>query len=553
MNFYARVSTWWGPDSQWDYWAGNYYRDTHGPQYVSLDFEAFRFQLVRPLPTVDYISIGNYEYGISAWTVGNSSYPDRDKYKGLFLDGSSEVMNIKYNVGWFYPFPWIGNSASHGTYTARDNVMSGIFKIEPLSGLKLQSSAMLYSDFEVGNVDTNTRLTGEFRRLQNMAVDGNIAYNLKLGDTALNFDMKGGYSKLFRGYTVSGTNTNILSTGDKFAFPAVPPGTNDFDGIFAVGTLKIDNIFNTGIKLEGQGFYIKDYFSIMAARGDYANAAVQDVLDMFGNQSASAYPQDAAGFQKYENVPWESVAHGGWFGGTGIIESTFDLLKLHGEFSMWGYTMSNYNLLPEFVSYSNKQTFTIGTNVYTNNTNTHILDAGKVKIIDENSSEVRAYVYGQYKLDVGNGIDFTLSYFFSKARNHWPFAAGSFVRENLTGAYQFRNGYDFYSHQPMLKAYYQLTKVFRVGGGFQYRYDMLVDNYPNEGARGIYEVKGYTGLLDLQYSTPLGIIRSYIQGYISDNPRRLQYGQRFNDFRTPLIYYGNRYNVVALTELDINF
>jgi len=541
VNFYARVSTWWGADSQWDYWKGNYYSDDHGPQYVSLDFEAFRFQLVQPIPTVDYISIGNYEYGLSPWTIGNSCYPDRDKYKGIFVDGSSEFMNIRYNIGWFYPFPWLGVNWGLGSYTERDNVLAGMFKVEPVKGFKLGTTAMFYSDNEMGLLDTNSGLTGESKRLQNLAVDGNMNLNLKLFDTSFNIDVKGGYSKVYRGSNVN-TGEVIIDGG-----AGLKPGSDDYEGYFGVSTLKIENILGTGLKLEGQGFYVYNYYSIYASRGDYANAASQDVLDMYGNQSAHCYPQDAANFQKYENVPWESVADGGWIGGTGIIEWTFGLLNLHGEYSMWTFSNPDYLKLPE--GYNNGQVIYIPYQDPTNTSKYLIM----TNTINYNPIQMRAYALLKYKLDIGNGIDINLSYLFNKNNSWWPFGAMLLVRGGMSASDQSMIfGFDYWSHLPKIMLYYQFTKLLRMGLGLQYRHDIIYDLYPGN-QNPSYIVRGLTGIFDFQYSTPLGIIRSYVQGYVVDNPRKMLYGGIKNDFRVPFEYFGNKYNIVALTELDIHF
>ncbi len=549
VNFYSRVSTWWGPDAQWDYWMGNYYRDSHGPQYVSLDFEAFRFQLVRPIPTVDYISIGNYEYGLSAWTVGKASYPDRDKFKGIFLDGSTEVLGIKYNLAWFYPFPWLGLNWALGNYTARDNVISGMVAMAPVKGLKFQVSGDLYNDRELGSVDSTSGLRGDVRRLQNAAADGDLAYSINLGATTVGIDAKGGYSMVWRGTNksydpntaLSANNSPVLSTGG----PGLIGNTNDFYGYFGVGTLKVGNIGGAGLNFKAQGFYIKDYYSIMAARGDYGNAASQDVLMMFGNQAAHAYPNDAAGFQKYDAVMWESVAADGWYGGTGILEWAAGLLNLHTEFSAWKFNSTNYNNeLPSGITNGQLTTIVSDDKTITNISTNNIIPYS-----------MRGYAEIAYRFGIGNGLDLKLSYLFNGTKNWWPMTAQSQIRLGMGGSGEFMYGFQLYDSVAKLMGYYQFTKVFSVGVGFQFRYDVIHDLYPlvTEGVSPDYIVKGYTGILDFQYSTPLGTLRSYIQGYITDNPRNVAWAQTRADFRVPMEYFGNEFNVVALTELDIHF
>lgn len=533
LNFYARISTWWGADSAWDFWQGNYYRENHGPQYVPIQFEAFRFQLVEPIKTVDYVSIGNYDYGISAWTVGAASYPDRDKFKGIFVDGSAETMAIQYNLGLFYPFPWLGANWSLGNYTKKDHVLAGMFKIEPLKALKIKATGFRYFDAEMG-VEDAAGITGVMRRMENVGADGQVTLNLSLLNTTFVFDAKGGYASLTKGTNSDGQIYSAEGAG-------IPDGTfTNIAGFFGVGTVQMNNLIGTPFSIKAQGFIVKDYYSVMAARGDYANAAIQDVLIMYGNQSASAYPQDDAKFQKYDNVMWESVANGGWAGGTAILQYSQGLLKFHAEFSAWTFMNTNWH---DLVNYTNGQwvadpntndSFT----TYTNNTMPYGL---------------RGYGKLAYKLDIGSGIDIELSYLFNQTKNWWPFAATSQIREGMENVYEFTYGFILTSHIPKLTAYYQFTKLFRMGIGFEYRRDNIHDLYPGNPYPD-FGVQGYTAIVDLQYNTPLGNLRSYIQAYKADNPRGVPYGNNTTgDFRKPLIYYGNQYNVVALTEMDIHF
>jgi hypothetical protein len=532
VNFYARISTWWGPDAQWDYWKGNYYRDNHGPQYVSIDFESFRFQLVKPLPTVDYISIGNYEFHLSAWTVGAASYPDRDKFKGLFIDGSSEEMNIVYTLAYFYPLPWLGLNWGLGDYTARDNVICGLFKIEPLSFVKAKVTGMLYSDWEMGKQDADTKLYGIISRLQNYAFDADVNLDFKMGDTALGVQLQGGMSGVIRGTNASAGG--ILSDGGV----GIPIGYSNISGVFAVGTLKLKNL--GGFNILAQGFYIRDYYSMMASRGDYGNAARQDVLLMYGNQSASAYAQDDAKFQKWDYVMWESIADGQWKGLTGVIEGTFGLLSFHGEFSYWGFNNTNWNQLPD-------GNVTNGT-IVVNPTHTNLMYTNQTL-----GYGMRGYASIGYKFNIGNGLDVKFSWLYNQTKNWWPMSATSHTHDGMSGVFNFNWGFLYTSNIPKLTAYYQFSKAFRVGLGFEYRMDNLFDMYPDTPYPN-YPVTGYTLILDLQWSTPLGTLRSYIQGYIADNPRQLVWGGTHNyDFRVPLPYYGNKYDIVALTELDISF
>jgi len=543
LNFYARLETWWGPDSRWDVWTGNFNRDNRGPQYVPLDFQSFRFQFVKPLPTVDYISIGNYDVSVDAWTVGAASYPDRDKFKGVFVDGSSEFMSLSYHLGVFYPFPWLGLNWSLGNYTLKDHVVAGKVFLKPLQpigigGFELFASGYVYTDYELSNAINNNNAYDTVVRLANGAFDAQLRYNDVLsGVFQFDISVKGGVARVEKGIDPS-TGQKLSDSG-----AGIPGGTNDLIGFFVVPTLKLNNILNLGVNLTLQGFFVSNYYSIMAARGDYANAKIQDVLEMYGNQSASAYPQDAAPYQKYGfaeggNPAWESVTSGGWVGGTGLIDYFFDVLSLHAEFSYWGFTHSNYNVLPS--GYTNGQRIIIGTNT---------------NYVDSIPFAMRGYFFAKYKFDIGSGLDVKLDYLFNQTKNWWPFAPEHLARAGMSGASEFTWGFIYTSHLPKLSFYYQFTKLFRGGIGFVYRYDVIHDLYPPiDNYSRDYIVRGYHSFVDLQFSNPLGNLRIYLNGFIADNPRNIGYAiQGVRDFRVPLEYYGYKYNIVGLVELDIHF
>lgn len=532
VNFYARLSTWWGPDAQWDTWDGNPYNEDWGPQYVSMNFEAFQFQLVNPVTTVDYVTIGNYEYGISAWTVGAASYPDRDKFKGVFLDGSTEKLNVTYNAALFYPFPWIGINWSLGEYTVRDYVASGLFSFTPITGLDFQTTAFYYVDHEVGSLDTNTGLTGNYNRLQNWAIDADIDYSKSIGEL---FDMtieaQLGYSEYIRGRDE--TNA-VIETGAMDA----PSGPDNIYGGFGVATVNLNNIVGSSFSLAVQGFYIDNYYSVMAARGDYNNAARQDVLLMYGNQSAHYYPQDAAGFQKYENVMWEGAANGGWKGATALLTYNSGSLSIDLEGSYWGFNDTNWNILPM--------------NITNGQITPHPTLSGVMVTNNTLATAIRGYLSAAYSLDIGNGLDLEASFLFNQTENWWPMAATSHTRDGMVGPGAFIYGFTYTSLLPKVMAYYQVSKLFKAGLGVQYRNDTIFDKYPGV-ATPEYKVKGYELIVDLQYDTPLGTLRSYITAFAADNPREVYYGGHTADWRIPYEYIGYRYNVVALTELDVHF
>ncbi len=552
LNFYARLETWWGPDSRWDVWNGNFNRDNRGPQYIPIDFQAFRLQLINPIPTVDSISIGNYDVSIDAWTVGAASYPDRDKFKGLFVDGSHEFLSLSYQLALFYPFPWLGLGWSLGSYTLRDHVLGGKFSVSPIAGLRVFGSGYTYTDYETGSQNPDNPIAVDsVVRFANSAFDGEVRYNLPLPSIAqFDISVKGGYSTFTKGYD--------QSTGQKISLggAGIPDGTNDIGGLFGVATLKINNILDLGVNVILQGFFISNYYSLMAARGDYANAKNHDVLEMYGNQSPHPYPQDAAPFQKYGiaeggNPSWESVSSGGWVGGTGIAQWSIGVLSLHGEFSYWGFTHSNYNILP--LGYTNNQLIRIIYQDQNGNPQTNRFR------IDTIPYGIRGYGYVKYLLDIGNGIEIKLSYLFNQTKNWWPFAPEHLVRSGMGGGTsEYKFGFIYTSHLPKLSFYYQFTKLFKGGIGVAYRNDNIHDLYPvlsDPAEMRDYPVRGYHTFVDLLFDNPAGNIRIYLDGFIADNPREVPYGgvSGKKDFRVPLEYYGYKYNVVGLVEINFGF
>ena len=299
-------------------------------------------------------------------------------------------------------------------------------------------------------------------------------------------------------------------------------------------TVKANNILDTGLSAELQGFYIYHYLSVMAARGDYANAASQDVLDMFGNQSAHPYPQDAASYAKYGNANWESVASGMWKGFSVLLNYETGFLKLHAEI----------------------------TPILFNNTNWTVKSpAPDYKVVEP--SALRAYVSADYRLEIGNGIDMTASVLLNNTRNWWPFAAISIERGGMTPytVGTFKYGFDYLSILPGIEFKYNISKTFTVMAGYQHRYDTITDlgvsasTYTNGAAVDPkYIVSEQKIILGFTYSTPLGIFRTRIEGFMVQNPRNVQYGGvSSEDWRVPTAYLGKKMDITAHTELDVAF
>jgi len=381
VGFYMRweIGKW--DNTVWTLWAN----DT--PAQQSIVLQSFRAELVKPLPTIDVVSIGNYELDYSPWVMGAPWYPDRDKLKGIFIDGSVESY-FDYHFTIHYPLQWIGLDWGHGNTTYADFAYGLKLNTTYIRGLKLSVVGAYYSDFETSPL-TSTNLDPKKLVLRgyNAAVVVDASYkmalpfaNISIGGicSLTSFGLGQDFINLERGLEqdIDG-NGEYGALSDK---AEITPkyGTN---GMAAVGTVKIENLFGP-LNIVGQGFYISSgYTAIGSARGDtsplasgFGGSPTADILLMNGNQSVHRAPQ-AADFVSSVAIPglpaefiisdpvtsiktigwindnWEGVAATGWQGFTAIASYFGDILRVSGEFSYVGYNNMAYSNITQLRGY----------------------------------------------------------------------------------------------------------------------------------------------------------------------------------------------------------
>lgn len=353
----------------WTLWQN----DTPAQQPIAL--QSARVMLVKPLPTVDNISIGNYELDYSPWVMGAAWYPDRDKYKGIFIDGTiPDLLNYSFTV--HYPLNWIGIDWKHGNFTAQDFAYGLKVGSSVIPGLKLKGVGAFYSDWEVSPIiSTNDDPSKYVLRGYNIGASLDAAYKILLGDMSVSLGGTFAYTAIGLGDDfVRLENTfeqDIDGNGSIGGFQQTGSGAGEINpkyntnGIAATGTVKVDNILGM-FSVIAQGFYIDyNYCAIGAARGDTAFGSVSgfggsptaDVLEMNGQQSVHRAPQQAdfissipiSGLPSdfifndpvtsvkgigWVNDTWEGIAASGWQGATAIIKFGFDAIRANLEGSL---------------------------------------------------------------------------------------------------------------------------------------------------------------------------------------------------------------------------
>lgn len=376
VNFYMRWEMACWDDTVWSAWDNNF---TPGQQPIVL--QAYSGIIVNPLPTVDAVTIGNYEVDYSPWTMGAAWYPDRDKFKGIFIDGSIEGV-LDYHLTMHYPFNWIGFDFTKGKSVANDFAYGLKLNSATLvKGLKVTLVTTIYTDYENSLISgTNNEPAKLLLRGYNFGQVVEASYKLKLpfmsvslGGTFVYSDIRLGedFKKLEIGFNTdidgNGTADGTLKGGVNN-----PNGDFEDDAFAGVATLRLENIAGL-FNIIAQGFYIDHhYVQIGAARGDtaagtgFGGSPTADILEMSGNQSAHWAPQ-AADF--YASVPippfptefrfsdpatstktigwinnnWEGVAAMGWQGFTTIVKFTGDLLRADAEMSMISFNNPDYS------------------------------------------------------------------------------------------------------------------------------------------------------------------------------------------------------------------
>ncbi len=371
VDYYMRWEIGWWDDTIWTQWEN----ETPAQQPVVL--QAFRGILVNPFPTVDTISIGNYEFDYNPWFMGAAWYPDRDKYKGIFVDGSVEGL-FNYQLTMHYPLGWIGFDYSHGNNVVNDFVYGlKVTSASLVKNLNLGLVAGVYTDYEISPVVSAVNAPKKLiERGHNAGAIFDAQYKLGLGFADISLAATLGWAELKMGEDFKALeiaeNNDIDGNGEIGSFG--DSGINsdqETTGYIGVATVKVQNLLGV-LNILGQGFYIDhNYQAIGAARGDtsalasgFGGSPTADVLEMKGNQSAHRAPQ-ADDFTSSIPIPqlpnqfqlddpvtstaigwindnWEGIAAKGWQGGTVKAEFISSALRVDVEGSVITYNHPEY-------------------------------------------------------------------------------------------------------------------------------------------------------------------------------------------------------------------
>ncbi|MCS7298334.1 MAG: glucodextranase DOMON-like domain-containing protein [Spirochaetia bacterium] len=489
IDFYLRFELTDWEATKWTTWVNS------TPGQVPIALQSRRVMLNRPLPTIDVVSIGNYDLNYSPWTLGQAWYPDRDKFLGLFVDGSIEGL-LGYNFTIHYPLNWIGFEWGKGNNRIYDLVYGYRVVSSAIPGVKLQHTLGYYSDFEI-NPESGKGGAAKtmIYRGGNATTDGYIEVKLPLGfvvsvvGALSSVGVNPDFLELEKGLELDIDGNGLVGKlGQTGISPAFPTKTSALNIIGFGGTLllKNDNLFDTGIGFAVQGFYIDpNYISFTAARGDDPLASAgfgggttgADVLIMNGWQSVHRAPQaaDFVGSAPLQPVPseflvndpvtglngigwvnekWEGIAALGWRGATARVDYSLDVLRIQaeGSYIAFGYDQESntISVVP----------------VNSNFLSTTLIPSGSTisfSVPYTQISKIRAMLLGTYKLsDILYGIDITPAVMLEM--NSYPTVSGkgSFILEKI----KFSGNTMFIS--PSLTFGIQWTKLFFMSVGYKY-------------------------------------------------------------------------------------
>lgn len=457
IDFYLRFELTDWEATKWTTWVNS------TPGQVPLALQSRRVMLNKPLPTVDVVSIGNYEINYSPWTLGQAWYPDRDKFMGLFVDGSVEGL-FGYSFTVHYPLNWIGFEWGKGSDRTYDLVYGYRIFTSAIPGIKIQHTLGYYTDFEV-NPESGKGGSAKtmIYRGGNASADLNVEAKLPLGfvinvvgaisSVGVNpifLDLEKGLELDIDGNSLVG---KLAETGIS---PAFPTKDGDYNVIGFGGTLLIknDNVFDTGVGFALQGFFIDpNYNSFTSARGDDPLSSAgfgggttgADVLIMNGWQSVHRSPQaaDFVGSAPLPPVPseflindpitgvkgigwinekWEGITALGWRGGTLRFDYSQDVLRLQleGSLILFGNTSSNeYKVVPVDSDFLSKTGLSAGQTI------TFMVPYSSI-------SKLRSFLVGTYKLsDILYGVDVTPAVMFEMNNVPSTPSDGSIILKNI--------------------------------------------------------------------------------------------------------------------------
>jgi len=492
IDFYLRFELADWEATKWTTWINS------TPSQVPLVLQSRRVMLNNPIPTVNVVSIGNYELNYSPWTLGQAWYPDRDKFMGLFIDGNVEGA-FSYSLTVHYPLDWIGFNWSKGNNRIYDLVYGYRIFTSAIPGVKLQTTLGYYTDFEVNpqsgqggaaktmiykGGNASTEVDGEVK----LPLGFGISFVAALSSVGVNPE----FLKLEKELEldIDGDSKVGVLTSSEIS-PALTIDSNNIIGYAATLLLKNDNLFDTGVGLSVQGFYINhNYYSFTAARGDDPLASAgfgggtssADVLIMNGFQCVHRAPQaaDFVGSSPIPPVPsefliedpvtgkkgigwmnekWEGISALGWIGGTARLDYSVDVLRLQLEGS---YITFNYDGTNEVQASTTNRDFSAAT----------LLAIGQpltFNIPYSSISKLRGFFIGTYKLaDILFGVDISPSVMFEM--NMFPTVFG----ETGSIAEFFKLSQNTMFVSPQLAIGVQWTKLLYTS--LAYKYEMGTQN-----------------------------------------------------------------------------
>ena len=487
LDFYIRFEQDKWDESIWHDWKN----DT--PNQNNLAIQSSRLTLVKLIPTVDQFTIGNYEVNYSPWIAGAAWYPDRDKFKGFFVDGNVSEGTLLYKLAMFYPLEWQYIGRDPGSLRGMD--WAYVAKVQSsrlIPGLDFAVTGYLLTDLEANPVKIDLPTTS-LLHTYSPAIEAHASYKLPGGLTV------GG---LFAHSAVKlSDDWKNLEAGSEIDYDGsttvIKDSHNNMDHETSASAfllnVKGQNFLNSGIDFHLQYFNISpEYCAPGAARGDLSfnaggfgtasTAATADVLAMIGNQTAHRTPQVKDFMAKipmpglpsqfmvrdpeteyiaigWVNDNWEGVAAQGWKGLTGIFKYSSDVWRMHAEVSYIGFRATSLS----------------------------------------NFSKLRGYAAFSYNfMSIGRGLNATVSCMYEQIieKDKYSYVVG------ITPAT--KDGGTVYL-SPMLKVDYNFSKFLQGSASFRYEFGSVNDGDPSTDNL----IYGRTRIgFSLSLSLPLGFIRT---------------------------------------------
>ena len=314
-------------------------------QYIRL--RGYWFRLKPPVSFVDYVHFGSSDYSqYNAWTIGKVRYIDRDNGKGIFIQGHfGEDDGFVYHFG-VIPLPkmWIGPGWTTGLgdeaiahpFYSQDYAYAVRLDTNPTDWLKITGIAMIAFDWEANVLDPDA--VGSKNPLG--ARDGGVDLVNRFYSLAATLDVKAEVTDNITAFLLVGYTDNTIN--QDYASNRIPEGGfynlvwPEAQGIALRARLFMDDIFESGLSIKMEGFYISEHFNAAfgARRED-------DVLLTHGFLGGGQLPtlNIANEFMDFDE-PWAESAIG-WAGGTLIAEYGTGSFKSTLEGTFITYTTNN--------------------------------------------------------------------------------------------------------------------------------------------------------------------------------------------------------------------